>query len=427
MRLLVSAFLSVAIVTPALADAITYEGTLDGRPILVELAVPLGGPVGGRYAFPAEGKDIPLDPAASPEGMYYFAEEAPCGEGNCIANDEGIVDMPPYAATWGLTIGSDGSLRGTRSLEGEKTKAINVELTELARRPLSPQAATPQDLHMQMSILAYDPVGVIDQTTAPYETRLLAGVDKTVLRTETLGGGEIEYVADPRTKFAFPRLLSLPGGASTQAINKVLSIQHDRMSLAALDCLSLQYAAWGQSDLMGGAGGTLGDYDKEMVEVSYLSSSLISWTQSGSLYCAGAHPYNHMDVFNYDVRTGEPLDLRLIFSGWVPRDYMSEDVVDTETALANPADYFWGPSAELAAYVTGKLNATDYEPECIDPDLMLTSLAVRFIADGQATFVASGYPHVMSMCNGDLFSVPLAELKPFLAPTAKDYFPDLDL
>ena len=383
--------------------------------------------MGGRYAFPDEGKDIPLDPAASPEGMYYFAEEAPCGEGDCIANEDAVVDMPPYAATWGLTIGPDGSLRGTRWRQGEKTKTINVELTEVARRPLPADAATPQDLHMQMSILAYDPTGTLDETTAPYETRLLAGVDKTVLRTETLGGGDIQYVADPRTKFAFPRLLSLPDGGSSDAINTALANQHDRMNLAALDCLSLQYGAWGQSDLMGGAGGTLGDYDSETVEVSFLSASLISWTQSGSLYCAGAHPYNHVDVFNYDVRTGEPLDLRLIFSGWVPRDYMTEEVVDTETALAKPEDYFWGPSAELADYVADKLQSADYEPECIDPDLMLTSLSVRFTADGQATFVASGYPHVMSMCNGDLFSVPLAELKPFLAPTAEDYFPDFDL
>ena len=40
-------------------------------------------------------------------------------------------------------------------------------------------------------------------------------------------------------------------------------------------------------------------------------------------------------------------------------------------------------------------------------------------------FVLSGFPHVIGVCNGDLFSVPALEIAQFMHASAEDYFPSL--
>ena len=53
--------------------------------------------------------------------------------------------------------------------------------------------------------------------------------------------------------------------------------------------------------------GTLGGFDEEDVKVTWLSRALMTVTESGSLDCGGAHPYNHFDVYTFDLLRGEYL------------------------------------------------------------------------------------------------------------------------
>jgi hypothetical protein len=419
--------------TPSFADAVTYKGTLDGRDILVELIDADDVPVGGRYTYLDEGADIPLDPAASPDGMIYLAEQAPCEPGLCMPNDGGQVDMPPYAATWGLTIVDGGaSLVGTRNLEGDKGKAPNIELTEIGRRHIDPDdLLTPYGLHAYSSMLVYRPDLLIDAANSPYETALFA-LPKIEGDSMDIGGATVQFLIDPRTKFAYPRILSLPDGSDTSVINATFEDRQNRMSLDALNCLAFRYAAWGQSEDSLYMGGTLGDYDAEMIDVTYVSPTLVGWIEAGSLYCTGAHPYNHINPYTFEVSTGQALDLSRIFSAWVPRDWGAapDEIIDAEIAAADPESYVWGPTAELMTFIRKRVDYNyfgddELQRECLSDEGLVEHSTIRFQPNGDVMFGLSGFPHVMGPCNGDLFSVPLEDLKPFFAETAADYLPRL--
>lgn len=433
MRLAITTLLLLS-ATPAFADAVTYKGSLGDRDIVVEILEPSDGPVGGRFAYIDQGVDIPLDPVASAEGELYFAEEGPCGETGCEPNSDGVVDMMPQAAIWALDIDEGGAtLSGTRTSNAKKTTIEPIVLHKVASRALTTEERTPFGLHDRSVMLSYNQSEPLTLANAAYETVLMS-LPKVEGRRETYSqNSTVTYVIDPRTRFEFPRVTALEDDSDPTLINASLEDLQNRLSLSGLDCLSFVYAAWGQTNGSHFQGGTLGDLDYENIQVSTLTPTLISWTQSGSLYCAGAHPYNHYDVYNYDVRTGEPLVETAIFSAWVPRTHDSMDVIDPAVVAANPDEhYYWGPSADLIEYVqantdTGEVFGDDPEllEACISDEAIADRLTFRFLNDDTVVFVVSGFPHAISVCGGDLFSAPLADLGQFLAPTAKDYFPSL--
>ena len=261
---LVLAVLASVIVTPAFADAVTFKGTLGDREIVVEIIEPSDGPVGGRFAYIDQGGDIPLDPAASPEGMIYLAEEGPCGETDCVPNADGIADMMPQAAIWALTITDDGhTLYGTRTSDSKKAIVEDVEIYEIGRRELGTDEPTPFGLHDRSAMLGFDWSMPFTAETAPYESALMAIEYEVGGVQTTADGSEYFYATDPRTKFPFPRVGVLSDGGDTTAINARLAEFQERLSLSALDCLAFRYAAWGQSNNMYGYGGHLAEIDQE--------------------------------------------------------------------------------------------------------------------------------------------------------------------
>lgn len=434
MRLAFAALLLLS-ATPAFADAVTYKGTLGDREIVVEILEPSDGPVGGRFTYIDQGGDIPLDPAASPEGMYYFAEEGPCGETECVPNSEGVADMMPQVAIWGLDIVDGGAtLMGTRTSQSKKATVQQVELHEVGRRALTTEEATPFGLHDRSAILSYDQTQPLTPENAAYESVLMS-LPKVEGRRETYAHDTtITYMIDPRTKFEFPRITSLDDGSDPAIMNARLEEMQNRMSLSALDCLAFVYAAWGQSNDFSWAGGHLADIDYENIQVGNLTPNLISWIEGGSTFCTGAHPDNHYDVYNYNVRTGEPLLEQDIFSAWVPREYGSMDVVAADVvAAAGPDDYFsWGPSQDLINYVQANTDKAELYGDdaelldaCASDKALADNLTVRYLPDDQIMFVLSGFPHVIGVCNGDLFAVPALEISGFLKASAEDYFPSL--
>ena len=428
MRLLAAALALLS--TPAFADAVTYSGTLGGREIVVELTEPADGVVTGRYAILADGYDIPLQPRTAENGAWVLAEEAPCGDDDCPADDDGLVADPPIAAIWTLTLSDDGtSLIGTRRSEGAKAKSQPVALEAVARRALE-EEPTPYFMHDRAMLLGFEADRPLNAQTAPYDMLRLSGGP---LETGPIEPGEAGafygYTADPRTGFFFPSVLALPGNTTT-AINEALHNHRNRMAIDALSCKSLVYAGFGRTNNNGFGGGTLGGYEDETVTVTYLSPTVMSWTETGSLYCTGAHPYNHANNYNYDVKSGQPLDLSRIFSGWVARPFVAEpgETADLETARAHPDDYVWGPDDALIAWVRAhRQPPTDaqWERECGIDDLIAEYLDMRFERGDRVTFALSGLPHVMSACAGDLVTVPLSDMVELLTPEAGRFFPGL--
>jgi hypothetical protein len=165
------------------------------------------------------------------------------------------------------------------------------------------------------------------------------------------------------------------------------------------------------------------------VEVTYLSDQVMSWTESGSLYCSGAHPYNHHNFFNLDVQTGELLDLSFVFKDWIAKDF-DGNIADIEDARTHPGDFLWGPTDELIAFVqqhrlTDDELGFDADSECPIDELIASNLAIGFKKGGDVLFGLDGLPNAIQACESDLYEVPVAELAQFLTPEAYKWFPKL--
>src|SRR5262249_11503879 len=129
----------------------------------------------------------------------------------------------------------------------------------------------------------------ITRQATPYE--FLKMQAPLTLGAETAWGeAAFRYVIDPRTKFHFPRFARLPGVADVAGApaNRYLEQRHWALNIGALDCKAQQYQGFGWTETYADSAGTLGGYDEQTIEVSYLSPRLMSWTESGSLFCGGA-------------------------------------------------------------------------------------------------------------------------------------------
>ncbi|MBB1208459.1 hypothetical protein EII08_28515, partial [Klebsiella pneumoniae] len=122
----------------------------------------------------------------------------------------------------------------------------------------------------------------------------LAGHAKPV--GKDIGAGAVAYRmwVDPRTQFAYPRLSRHPDPQVMRRVNDLLEQRHWRKSLGALECMAFAYTS--QSE----AGGTLGGFDDENINVTWLSRALMTVTEAGSLDCGGAHPANHFEPYTFD-------------------------------------------------------------------------------------------------------------------------------
>ena len=430
MRISVSVLTLLALTAPGFAaEAITYKGTLNGAPIVVELTDPADGPVVGRFSYIEHGVDIPLQAAEGATGQIALTEEAPCAPGLCPVDDDYNVTAWPVAATWTLSIAVDGSITGTWQAQG-KSKTLAIDLQKVGQRTLPDGTEhTPAGLPYSAEALSYSPeADVLDQTDAYDFIKLDIPLIEGPL--ETLDGSHFHYVTDPRTKFAFPRLVDLVDGSDIAAANLALASAHAGISLGAFDCLSQIYAGFGGRDDMLEMGiGTLAGYDDETVTMTYLSPTLTTWTNSGSTWCAGAYPNNHDDVSMIDTSTGQAFSMARVFKDWVAvsntTDYSAP--VDQAAARAAPQDYTWQAGQALIDYVIANKTAedTEHEDECGINDLIASNLGVRFLPGDKAVFNLEGLRHAILACGEDLLTVKLADIPELLAPTAAEVFPSL--
>jgi hypothetical protein len=411
--------------SPAWADAITYKGTLGKTPIVVELSGEIATAkqgFAGRYFYPAKGIDIPLDAGKVAPGKVDLSEEKPCTADTCHGSiDDTPPAQPPLGAQWHLESNADGTITGTWQDGG---KSLPVTLQRFASRPLNGIVSTPGDL----AAIAGDFLSGEKPLTAkasPYDF-LKMQVPLTESAETKWGDAGFKYVTDPRTKFRFPRITSLAGG-DPAAANAFLAGHHWSMNLDALSCEAQQYQGLGWNESLADSAGTLGGYEDEQVEVTYLSPTLMSWTEAGSLFCGGAHPDNHRNNFNLAVKSGKPLDLSRIFAGWVPTAINAGDSTDLAAARAQPDAYSWGPDQQLADFVRAHRTKSDAatESDCGFDDLIGSNLAVGFVNGDKVVFGLGELPNVIEACADDLYTAPIAELKPLLTPEAAAYFPSL--
>ncbi|WP_137149963.1 hypothetical protein [Devosia sp. FKR38] len=432
MRLAALALMSLSLVSPALAvDAITYKGTLGKLDIIAELTAPGEGAMAGRYSYINKGADIPLTGTDTP-GL--LAEEAPCSETTCIQNEDGVVTDPPVGAHWQIEASADGAtITGTWQAEGKAGKTLDIVLERIGQRTL-PEGTeiSAYGLYDSAIMLTYAGPTSFNAESAPYDFAKM-DVPLTASADEAIEGSSFHYVTDPRSKFAFPRIVALADGSSPDLANQALARRHAEVNFYAFDCLSQIYAGFGANQYSLGLGpGTLGDYDSEQIIVSYLSPNVMSWVQSGSTFCGGAHPNNHSDSYSLDVRTGKTFPMAKVFKDWTAvsrtTDFENTTEIDQAAAAEAPEDYYWSAGQPLVDYViANRVHDTDatFESECGIDDLVAGNLVMRFAPEEQVIFSIEMLPHVISACGGDLLTVKLSDIPELLAPTAGDYFPGL--
>lgn len=409
--------------TPALADAVTYRGTIGSREAVFEFTEPSDGAVAGRFAFLDEGKSMPLNPVSNDGNSWTLAEEGLCTPDTCTFDDDGDASNVPVTAQWQLTL--DGTtLTGTRTGTG-KSKQQAIAAQELGRRPFEGEAI-PGTLRDNFFDVYYEPT--LDPTKAVYELAL-TDVPLVEQSRGRVGDAEIAMMVDPRTKFEFPHVIDLPGNGDVDAANAILDEKHAALSLWALDCLSTAYIAFGGNQWNLDQA-SLGYMDEETVEFSFGNSKLISWKESGSTWCGGAHPDNHVVSFTYDLTTGKPFDFSQVLRGWTASSYSEPGPVDVAAARKNPEEYDWQPDDALIAFIRARIpvDLLGEEPElaetCFGEDAIRGYVDLRFAPGPSVVFTNSGFPHVIGVCDGDLFTVPLAELGDLLTPEAMSYFAD---
>ena len=238
------------------------------------------------------------------------------------------------------------------------------------------------------------------------------------------GPGAFHYVTDPRTKFRFPRIDALVG-ADPALANDYLTHQHWQLSLAALSCAAQLYQGLGWNEPTAPAAGSLAGYEDEQVDVSYLSPTLMSWTESGSTFCGGAHD-NDRDIYNLDVRAGKALDLNFVFfTGWVP-------IIMGESTQHRPNCALTGKRLRLghdrsagrfcgAHRVKARIDFDSAAAPVIASNLAISFLTPTAFASSLAALPASS----PTSYSGDLFDLPIAKVKSLLTPEAADFFPSL--
>lgn len=395
----VLAALALGALCSAHADPVTYSGTLGKIDIVVELTddpATSTAPLAGRYFYRAKGVDIPLQ-AKSRRGVgFELAEEEACGAEKC-----GDGQPAPIGAVWKLSSSDKGkTLKGTWTAK----KSLPITLTRVGTREGS-GADGPLGLYSDTDMATFADGTDITMEDTPYDF-LRVEVAMQEGKVEGWPDAPFRYVTDPRTKFARPRVIEMSAGAAEQA-NWTLRQQHWHDSIAALSCAALQYRGFHDGNPMDSTDdGTLGGYEDTTSEVTALTPKLMSWRESGSVYCGGAHPFNYSNGYNMRVESGNLVGLADIFI----------DVADGK------------PGPSLLAFVRQTREKPsdqadiDFEAECGTDELIGEYLAASFRREGDRLRLVFGLqhlPHAITACGDDVLEIPVEQAAALFKPEFK--------
>lgn len=378
------------------APLIVYAGTLQGAgQVVMELdaQAAANGMLTGRYFYPQAGVDIPLngtEQALAEPPPNWKREQARTGQKDGAA---------PIAATW-------QGKRDAQSYRGTWTDAHSGKQRAFDLRVVAQYntKALPAGVNDGIATLPE-----INAGHAPYDTLKMTGHAEPI--GEDIGHGAVAYRMwrDPRTQFLYPRLSRHPDEQVRERVNHLLEQRHWRKSLGALQCMGEAYTANGDIPNTG----TLGNFDDEVITVTWLSRALMTVTESGSLDCGGAHPNNHFEPYTYDLLRGEYLDWNRIFDAYVPADPGRRN--------ASPA------LADITATVQRSLAAAEGDGNTKDPSkdgcstLWPDYLMLGAQAPGALSLSVSGVGHASGICLGTLALVPFPDLTPYLKPGGQAY------
>lgn len=372
-----------------------YQGMLGARgEVVLELSTPAAGePRQGRYFYRRHGVDIPLrgTPGSLAEGLP-LDEIDDAGDAREAVFEDPATRKPRFV--WKGRI-QGARYRGEwRDLRSGKSRPFELRLVATydpdAARPTGVEAVTQAIVQGVGSPVASDVA--ISMARTPYEY-LRVAVPLTEGPEMVLGSVAYRMLRDPRTRVAYPRLTRHPDPGMLRQANRLLEQRHWEMNLGALACASSRYTARGPE------AGTLGGYPEEAITVEYLSPTLMSVVESGSIGCGGAHPHNHFDPYTLDLLRGGYFDFARILEG-----------------------YGTGETEHGPAFLAFLDEALQRQPEPDDCEGILPMyLQLHFIRPDRLAFDVSGVGHAMGACLGTKLTLPFSTLGPILKPEAASY------
>lgn len=399
------AALSLTCLDAQAAQRTVYKGALQGAgEIVLELDNEAGvdGRLSGRYFYARNGVDIPLrgtldalfEPRLHP-AQPPSSSNALIGPADRAASWRGVRDAKGFRGDW-----TDSRTGKQRRFDLQRVAEYDTE--QLERDGNAVRAA-------QVDLGDVDIKAGIDAKRAPYETLKLAGHAQPV--GKDIGNGPVAYRmwVDPRTKFPYPRLSRHPDPQVMQRVNHLLEQRHWRKSLGALACMASAYTTTNSGT------GTLGGFDEENVNVTWLSRALMTVTEAGSLDCGGAHPDNHFEPYTFDLLRGEYLDWNRVFDAYVPgKRSFGRQASPALLAVVNQVVKA-GPPEDRA----------DQHPNLEDcADLWPQYLALGAQTPGALSLSVSGVGHASGACLGTHATVPFQALTPYLKPGGQAYLED---
>lgn len=367
-----------------------YQGTLGKAKIIVELYAGQdksdykgGYRDASRYSYLPKPRDINL--VLKGEGKALtFAETLQ--EPLRFADEP---DSKLLTGAWQLSVAGDKASGTWADPAGKKT--LPISLTRV--KPVAAQGEA------NVLDLTYDALWLKTLTFKP-EDKAEKGRDKP----KAFGPVTVGWVKDSAFGIAFPVLTQFPDKARMDAVNAMLMDVHRKSVSTYRDCKNGVPVDWEDEN----AGPEIA------YQIDYASPSLLGVTESGSVFCGGAHPSNYATPITFDLASQQQiggrdqLDLKPDGFGRI----LKLDSKDERIAFENFALERW----KAAAAKDKEMGADCATGWIEDAPAGEKDFSLTLRPEGLGIF-RTDYPHVASVCLGTDFNptiIPWAELKPFI-------------
>lgn len=362
-----------------------FEGTIGKAKVIVELNAGAekseykGGYLeGARYSYLPKPFDINL--ILDEEGNVLRFTETLLQHGRFADEDDKKI-----TGKWSLSVNGDAAIGTWTSPAGDKSLPIS-----LTRVDLLPVSEVPKDAN---------------PLPTTYETRWLETVNFNDAGTaKTFGEVEVRFTKDSAFGIAFPVLGNFPDGNRKAKVNALLLTQHMKSVVEYRSCLNGVPQDWRQPETE----------PQFSYDVDYASPTLLSYTESGSVFCGGAHPSNYIKVRTFDLTAPAQIggDYQLDLS---PQGF------GRILKLANLQERIAFERFVLGRWKEGAAKDKEMGADCgtgwiDDSPEGEKELTLSILENGLAVN-RTDFPHALSVCLSTAFNptiIPWADLKPWL-------------
>lgn len=364
-----------------------FEGTIGKAQVIVELNAGEeksdfkgGYREGSRYSYLPKPRDINLILDEETDSLRFTETLRPH---RMFADEED----KKITGRWQIIVQGEKASGTWTSTKGDKTFPIDLIRTALLEKDDMP----PDDnlLSASYDALWLESISFSDAGTA-----------------KTFGAVEVRLLKDSAFGTTYPMIGNFPDGNQKARINTMLLKKHMMAVVSNRNCFNGVSVDWSDSET-------------ELVlnfDITYATPSLLSYTESGSVFCGGAHPNNYVSPQSFDLNVPSQMGGGIV-------DDLSPAGFGRLLKLANKTEriaferFALGKWRDAAARDTemGADCSTGWIEESADGE---KNFRLSFTAKGLAV-TRTDYPHVASVCLFTDFNptiIPWAELKPWVRP-----------